>query len=76
MMAHCSVVDGDCTAPAGIRVGSGVGDMPMSHCCICVECGEPVCRKCSVPSRLVAKRRVCANCHEWMEAERARKASK
>ena len=60
---HCSVVDRDCEAPAGIRCGSGIADMPCKRILECSICGEPVCRNCSVKH---GRQRICNNCLETL----------
>lgn len=57
-MPHCSVVEGLCEVPAGIRAGSGYAEMPPARSLpTCPYCGEYVCRACSVPGK--NGRRVC-----------------
>jgi hypothetical protein len=73
MIAHCHVVEGDCKAPAGIRVGSGIADQPMRPCYVCVLCGEPVCFNCSTAYWNNLRRRVCLCCTEQATKDRARR---
>lgn len=45
---YCShVVDNDCMAPAGFRVGGGVAKGTRGCRGTCFRCGEPVCSNCS-----------------------------
>ena len=57
----CSVVDDDCTAPAGYQTGAGVVEGDAFAEFTCHECGEPVCGECSA---VVKRRRVCNGCAE------------
>jgi hypothetical protein len=56
----CSVVDGDCEAPAGMMVGGTVVPVEATgEVHDCPECGEPVCDACSNDEG------VCNSCAEW-----------
>lgn len=62
----CSIVDRNCTAPAGWAIGGGVEDndeADAEHWC--TECGEAVCTACSTSDG--SGGRICNNCNdeEW-----------
>lgn len=65
----CSVVDGECLAPAGYRVGNA-GYFEGTRSCrgTCTICGEPVCSKCSRVTRSSKgkrkRSRICNSCWE------------
>ena len=42
--AHCSVVEGNCEAPAGFSAGDGYACCPEVRIPTCWDCGSPVCR--------------------------------
>lgn len=61
-MAVCNVVGTACVAPAGYRV-NGFGYAPGLSYRLprCYQCGEHVCKNCSVQ---VGRSRICGSCCE------------
>lgn len=57
----CSVVNGDCLAPAGYAFGGGAVDGTDYVTTTCSVCGEYVCENCS---KMIKRKRVCDNCIE------------
>ena len=57
----CSVVNGNCEAPAGYLGGGGITDGEGNADYECDGCGEPVCGECS---QLREGRRLCDYCDE------------
>jgi len=66
----CSIVQGECKAPAGLQaggLGGGVYEYSPARVAECYQCGADVCTSadCSrVIMRKGKKRRVCATCLE------------
>lgn len=70
MADYCHQADQECTNPPGYQVGSGAGrnpDPPRIRS-RCLDCGEPVCRNCSIRRRTLTgplvRDRVCHSCIE------------
>ena len=63
MIGYCSVVDGECVAPAGIGTTSGYGACEPGRVHRCQECYELVCKQCSKMATIRGKRaKYCHNC--------------
>lgn len=58
----CSVVNEDCLAPAGWKVGGAILENPAPNAAhVCSQCGDHVCSRCSVE---IDGERVCDFCNE------------
>lgn len=63
MKQTCHVANSQCEAPAGWRVGSGVGINTSQFTKLkCDVCGEPVCSKCSTVKKKI---RTCDDCADY-----------
>jgi hypothetical protein len=67
MKGHCSVVDPECEAPAGMRTASGYAELKSKNIPSCSVCGGLVCKKCS---KVRSGRRICNGCLDEIKAEK------